>query len=131
MNMEICQNYMNQIDKEYVELIILSAKAIGLQYNKEKSMVKENHAWFGLWIDGTSESKMGHHWNPLANNDDAMQLMTTLRINVMYRENTHGLWVIAECNGILFCPELVGEFEAKSTRRAIVRAAAAVGKSMK
>lgn len=63
---------------------------------------------------------------------DALHLMARLNINVSYRENIHGAWVVAEHEGINFCPEsLDGPHEYDATIRAIVRAAAEIGKAMK
>jgi hypothetical protein len=58
---------------------------------------------------------------------DAFRLMARLNINVSYRENVNGAWVIAEHEGIDFCPEsLDGPHEYDATRSAILRAAAAI-----
>lgn len=70
-------------------------------------------------------------WNPLVDNGDALRLMARLNINVSYRENINGAWVVAEHKDIEFCPEsLDGPHEDDATRRAIVRAAAEIGRNM-
>ena len=69
-------------------------------------------------------------WNPLTDDGDALRLMARLNINVTYRENINGAFVIAEHKEIMFCPEsLGGPHEDDTTRRAIVRAAAALAAS--
>ena len=68
-------------------------------------------------------------WNPLADDGDALRLAVKLKLSVWFEEReahawTHIIWVSP-----VFEP-YTGDVNA-ATRRAIVRAAAAIGKDMK
>lgn len=100
------------------ELLELAARAAG---------VNLRDATFDGWGDVIQSN-----WNPIADDGDALRLMARLNINVSYRENINGAWVVAEHEGIDFCPEsLDGPHEDVATRRAIVKAAASIGKESK
>lgn len=93
------------------ELLELAAKAAGMRVN----------------FDPASS----YFWNPLTDDGDALRLAATLNINIYYRENINGAFVIADKEGIYFCAEsLDGPHEWEATRRAIVRAAAEIGRKM-
>lgn len=106
------------------ELLELAAKAAGysIQFKYKEGYISP-HAQIKATLDYWS------WWEPLTDDGDALRLMATLNINVFYRENINGAFVIAERAGINFCPEsLDGPHEDAATRRAIVRAAAEIGK---
>lgn len=105
------------------ELLELAAKAAGIVIHapSQKRRDDAGYGHVGLW---TADQTC---WNPLTSDADALRLMARLNINVSYRENINGAWVVAEHEGIEFCPEsLDGPHEDDATRRAIVRAAAAM-----
>lgn len=98
------------------ELLELAAKAAGYEL---------------IW--GVKNGMWGPqgYWNPLTDDGDALRLMARLNINISYRENSNGSWVVAEREDIKFCPEsLDGPHEEDATRRAIVRAAAEIGRAI-
>jgi hypothetical protein len=89
-----------------------------------------DHELLELAAKAAGMARLSVHWNPLTDDGDALRLMATLNINVYYRENINGAFVIADRKGE-FCPEsLDGPHEWDATRRAIVRAAAEIGKAM-
>ena len=105
-----------------VELLDLAAKAYASQDIKKLN--------FGAWFNGAR----GAYWNPLADDGDALRLAVELKINLTYlaKEN--------ECNHAVAANDVkewagnggrvaVGPGYAVATRRAIVRAAAEIGKA--
>ena len=110
--------------REDRELLELAASAAGIKISTTHQSRRDASGCghVGLWTtDGQT------CWNPLTSDADALRLMARLNINVSYRENINGAWVVAEHEGIEFCPEsLDGPHEDDATRRAIVRAAAAM-----
>lgn len=100
------------------KLLEAAARAAGMR------LVLYNHTTGAMGYEGSG----GKWWNPLLDDGDAFRLMARLNINVYYRENINGAFVIADHEGIEFCPEsLDGPHEDSATRRAIVRAAASMG----
>lgn len=107
-----------------LELLEQAAKAAGLT---GFTFINGNGA---VYLPKPGIMQPYQQWNPLADDGDAMRLMARLNITVSYRENVNGAWVVAEHEGIDFCPEsLDGPHEYDATRRAIVRAAAQIGKT--
>jgi hypothetical protein len=105
------------------ELLEAAAKAAGIDWIKNC-----------VWIENGFYSPLAKHeriaWNPLTDDGDALRLMVKLRLttNCSYDE-------VALC-GQEFTQKDVfiernGEDPYAATRRAIVRAAAAIGKEMK
>ena len=105
------------------ELLELAAKAAGMC----------GHTYGNSFCErvGNDLCKADHLWNPLTDDGDVLRLAVKLSINVFYRENINGVFVIADREGIKFCPELLSNDPYAATRRAIVRAAAEIGKGMK
>jgi hypothetical protein len=97
------------------ELLELAAKAAGIEL-----------AWSP--VDGISpRNKAGWHtWNPLADDGDALRLAVMLRMDIAHFEQP----VRVNVNGYDDCCEPIGTNTYAATRRAIVRAAAEVGKGM-
>lgn len=116
------------------ELLELAAKAAGYKtdhpMNALRLMLDPPVA--ALCIPGVQTA-----WNPLENDGDALRLAVRLRINI---DHNHAAdqqrWVAADCNGCEGCYAPVScvedDFEeserATATRRAIVRAAAEIGR---
>ena len=80
-----------------------------------------------------------HQWNPLADDGDALRLAVKLKLRTRFTLdgcNDQYDTVVAE-RGHLFAEEQIGLFESgwvdeyEATRRAIVRAAAEIGRNMK
>ena len=98
------------------ELLELAAKAAGM---KPAS-------------DGVIYAGLGsREWNPLTDDGDALRLAVKLRLDVIHNEpRDNDAWVMA--GGDLNCVEDVEDesMRAAATRRAIVRAAAEIGRAM-
>jgi hypothetical protein len=99
------------------DLLELAAKAIGIDY------------WFGK--EGTVE------WNPLTDDGDALRLAVKLDIEFYQGDDDGpsvyaGYWSKPERRDVtrLFAVEPISGGPYAATRRAIVRAAAAMGKGM-
>ncbi|WP_241145625.1 hypothetical protein [Achromobacter xylosoxidans] len=84
-------------------------------------------------------AQSGREWNPLLDDGDALRLRVRLRISIDHNHSAdQQRWVAADRNGCEGCYSPVSavedEFEENerpaATRRAIVRAAAAIGKEM-
>ena len=105
------------------ELVEAAAKAAGIRYDPEASKPHpKSGAWFGLWllIDGEPNDLTRRRWNPLTDDGDAFRLAVKLRIDIHFDKQTKDSpWMVCcDC-----C-------DAEITRRAIVRAAAALTPSM-
>jgi hypothetical protein len=95
------------------ELLEAAAKAAGLGVTVPVFGVPP---FMGLRLIG------GALWNPLADDGDALRLAVKLDLTVM-------IGAVRDVSGQLFLDKSEDDLEA--TRRAIVRAAAAIGKEMK
>ena len=108
-----------------VELLDLAAKAYASQDIKKLN--------FGAWFNGAR----GAYWNPLADDGDALRLAVELKIAFFPPENDEGDFAVASIeDGVLsddgdtWIQEWVkGGDTMAATRRAIVRAAAEIGKA--
>lgn len=114
------------------ELLELAAKASGFHYNP--TIQGE-----GLWgCFDTDQSQSIYPWNPLEDDGDALRLAVELKIAIFPPENDEGDFVVASIeDGVLgddgdtWIQEWVkGGDRMTATRRAIVRAAAEIGRSM-
>jgi hypothetical protein len=78
----------------------------------------------------TVQAKKGFRpfWNPLTDDGDALRLAVRLRLKIMCR--THSVEVLSE-DGKVRCLEMHYQDPYAATRRAIVRAAAEIGRQMK
>lgn len=92
------------------ELLKLAAKAAGIEVIRIDPQ--------GLWIAGG----LGVHWNPLENNGEALRLAIKLRLDLtVFRDH------VTAFHATDWCDELNYDDPERAARRAIVRAAAAVG----
>ena len=97
------------------ELLELAAKAAGME-------VIHDAADRGLWIHGAEDE-----WNPLEDDGDAFRL--AVKLNLVVLSDQTG---ISTANGMhQRAKELHGSDPYAATRRAITRAAAEIGRSMK
>jgi hypothetical protein len=101
------------------ELLMLAAKAAGMPPPWDSNGV------FSAWVSEEENACASHWWNPLEDDGDAFRLSGSLGFSVDFG------------SGIIICGEDVGdELEFKdpsdlaNVRRAIVRAAAEIGRSM-
>jgi hypothetical protein len=104
------------------ELLELAAKAAGCKPPHRYSERLNAVMWF-------SESGFTSIWSPLTDNKDAFELMVELKIDVMHT-NTHSPQVHAMADHEVACIEDSATDPLAATRRAIVRAAAEIGKAM-
>ena len=83
----------------------------------------------GAWHPLTHDTPNGV-WNPLTDDGDALRLAVKLGIMFCRRMNINGQFAVAEAEGQMFCPEPWLPDPLAATRRAIVRAAAEIGRAM-
>ena len=102
------------------ELLELAAKAAGIEYNDRYGK--------GLWL---GEFYSGKEWNPLTDDGDALRLAVALNMGISIPVfNKHRADVISFRHPLANAIE-EGNDPYATTRRAIVRAAAEIGKEMK
>lgn len=122
------------------ELLELAAKAAGMTVNKRAQADRDacGAGYIGLWIPEHSTC-----WNPLTDDGDALRLAVKLRID-FYISNMNGLSERTEENAVVchaynpsipssrlcLLHEPFGTDDTAATRRAIVRAAAEIGKAL-
>jgi len=107
------------------ELLELAAHAAGVCGVYQFWLYAYDELSYGIAENGRPESEW---WNPLSNDGDALRLAVKLGISVGRRSNQNGSFIVAEHPLILFCPEPLENDPYAATRRAIVRAAAELGK---
>lgn len=116
-----------------IELLELAAKAAGYEWRKDIADYRKARGIVGLWI----VEPMSTMWNPLSDDGYALQLAVKLNLDIVFDCGDEGGFVRVMPNydiGFDFpnTTELLGP-PARScagTRRAIVRAAAEIGKRM-
>lgn len=102
------------------ELLEAAAKAAG--YPPE---------WRGSIMVGTADGE-GREWNPLTDDGDALRLAVILRINIEHMQTMGGkdfginCWPVGRGDCCATEEDALSDYAA-ATRRAIVRAAAAIG----
>lgn len=102
--------------KTHDKLLILAAKACGMP-----PPVDSNGVW-SAWV-GTPET--GHWWDPLADDGDALRLAHILGMDV----DMCACWIQYDGESEMEVIEFEGS-SLENVRRAIVRAAAAIGEAM-
>jgi hypothetical protein len=97
------------------ELLKYAAKAIGMHYWEETGYI---HTDLMNW----------QQWDPRNDDGDALRLAVTLGINIMFSQSS-----VSACatKGKEYINEELKKDAYAATRRAIVRAAASIGKEMK
>ena len=110
---------MQAEDKRLLEM---AAKAAGYDYAKHGGYIV---------VDGIP----GKNWDPLTDDGDAFDLVVRLRLSVDHNHPADQQpWVSADrggCEGCYIEDEFDESQRADATRRAIVRAAAAIGEAMR
>ena len=107
------------------ELLKLAANAAGIEV-------------VGVVADGIPHRFGGGYWNPLTDDGDAMRLVVKLNIDIEFRESEVWAYRHAFADGECFtATERLADHQpqncgtgCRATRRAIVRAAAEMGKQM-
>ena len=105
------------------ELLELAAKAAGIEYDSEQD---------GCAVYYVPYLTRYYNWNPLTDDGDALRLAVKLHIDIrhfMYRDNRMDCLVDRLGSG--FAEDVDPNDPYAATRRAIVRAAAEIGKGMK
>jgi len=112
------------------ELLELAAKAAGVE-GKYRAQYAGDKEYGGFWHSGVC-------WNPLTDDGDALRLAVKLKFDMCIdttKENepfTHVIGVLSEHTMIPFSEiEYHNNDPYAATRRAIVRAAAEIGRGMK
>jgi len=103
------------------ELLELAAKAYGLQVK----------GWVGdclSYFNQVTEYAGYGDWNPLDDDGDALRLAVKLSMDIWLEPGAPEVWVIHESAVEGLISEPVGKDPYAATRRAIVRAAAEIGK---
>jgi hypothetical protein len=103
------------------ELLELAAKAAGIEWENVPTMGAD------LLLE------KGGVWNPLNDDGDALRLAVKLRLDIGF-EKLHlvSVWSDPQDGWIIeHCDDGMGADISEKTRRAIVRAAAEIGRSMK
>lgn len=104
------------------ELLELAAKAAGIR-PIAWGVQFDSYGWFC--------EPTGEHWNALTDDGDALRLAVKLRMNIRHYSITHeGPDRVGIDNGYGIYPVLYGADPYAATRRAIVRAAAEIGKAV-
>lgn len=120
-----------QADKHLLEM---AARAAGINAQWE---AEDDAEWAalhsGMWLCGERSPDNSKYWNPLTVDGDALRLAVKLNLDIRYESYDAGVAVIVG-GGWDDAPEAVHEiFERdgpRAVRRAIVRAAAAIGEGM-
>ena len=110
------------------ELLELAAKAAGIDYDPDKSTPHPvSGAFWGLWllIKGEPYEGQRRYWNPLVDDGDALRLVFKLGLRVCIDNRAGVSWIKRFEDSTAH-----GDDAASATRRAIVRAAAEIGKTM-
>jgi hypothetical protein len=110
------------------ELLELAAKAAGIEIVPCTCHYEQ---WPFKYAEG--QGKRGH-WNPLTDDGDALRLAVKLRLHILHNDAGEPvLWVSAVLNKTMIhaAEEFADEGDrAAATRRAIVRAAAEIGRAI-
>lgn len=125
------------------ELLKLAAKSIDLNGNYFKDEVdNEEECYISEGIYCVDENDCGYTWNPLTDDGDALRLAIKLHIDIssykesgnVYANSKHSLGIDSygyhSYQDHRLITEPLGEDPMASTRRAIVRAAAEIGKNI-
>lgn len=106
------------------ELLELAAKAAGI--------INQGYCESGFLFTGTGESGAFYKWNPLTDDGDALRLAVKLKIEIEYQAPDYrpNWTTIAKCRQERYFSSETGTDPYAATRRAIVRAAAEIGKEM-
>jgi len=115
-------------------LLTLAAKAAGIEYDPARS---EPHpvsdAWWGLWLVYHREPTQfdRRYWNPLRDDGDALRLAVKLGIEIGFGASGRKVWVGQPYRDVQAQEDAAGTYSIQeATRRAIVRAAAEIGRGM-
>jgi hypothetical protein len=106
------------------ELLELAAKAAGIEIHSYDPISDRIYTPRSLPM---LEGSYLHTWNPLTDDGDALRLMVHLNMNLDVVDASSGAQVLH----VAWCSEPHHDDPLAATRRAITRAAAEIGRSMK
>jgi hypothetical protein len=109
-----------------LDLLRLAAKAAGIEINDARQAEREacGFGGAGLWTNTTT------HWNPLKDDGDALRLAVKLDMQVWRGKGPTVCGMPPSGDFWKRLNEPLGDDPYAATRRAIVRAAAEIGKAM-
>jgi hypothetical protein len=112
------------------ELLEKAAKAAGIEWvpsDTEKG--RECELKFGLWlrIEGEPNEFTPRRFNPMHDDGDALRLAVKLKMSVTVFDNAIGIGIKGDFG---YREYEIGDDPQAATRRAIVRAAAAIGEAL-
>lgn len=117
------------------ELLELAAQAAGIEFDPEKSTPHPvSGSFWGLWlrIKGEPHEGQRRYWSPLADDGDALRLAVKLNIEFACFDDSQkvnaGVW--SEDSRPYDCMTPYNGDKQAATRRAIVRAAAEIGRAV-
>lgn len=106
-------------DKTMLEL---AARAAGIKVRWHPE------SFYGPTMERMEGDEGGPPWNPLTDDGDALRLAVKLGIEIRW---PHGAECVALCNGVFIVEPRLPQYSiGAATRRAIVRAAAEIGKGV-
>ena len=113
------------------ELLVLAAKAAGIEISQWSNcqaggFISKGSPYLDSWGD---ERTRRDFWNPLTDDGDAMRLAVKLELEICFNNQEEGTTVWCPAIGD-WLPEKHGDDPYAATRRAIVRAAAEIGRTM-
>ncbi len=109
------------------ELLELAAKAAGINGMFVGRFAADGYPCNFVGI-GRSSATIAPLWNPLADDGDALRLAVKLRLDVSINGDIQAAWWHGD--SLEFVSESLGDDSYAATRRAIVRAAAEIGRAM-
>lgn len=116
-------------DRELLELAVKAA-GIDAEVHSELGLGPE-----GLWLKGARSPDNSKYWNPLTDDGDALRLAVKAGIDIQQGWMVSATAWVERSDTHHFSPkearEEFGNDPYAATRRAIVRAAAAIGEAMK
>lgn len=107
------------------ELLGLAAKAVGM--NADEAMWHPRAGF--VWVKRVDGIRKENAWNPLTDDGDALRLAVKLKLHIGLESHTVSAWE-SDKFGNFQTEVLSHRGDEAATRRAIVRAAAEVGKAM-
>ena len=112
------------------ELLEQAAKAAGYEYTVKDDEYYKTHKFFGLWlvIHGEPSEHQRRYWNPLTDDGDALRLAVKLDMDVEVLLDQGITMIHTDTTTSQTEPHNNDPYAA--TRRAIVRAAAEIGRGM-
>lgn len=111
------------------ELLEMAAKAVGYNTNHSwnRSRLELDPPVIGMVVHDSVGELVSTGWSPLENDTDAFRLMLALQIDVSFWREEDSVCVSIHGNLSATAVGAIGDIE---LRRAIVRAAAEIGRSM-